>query len=165
MNGMRLSVEHGVVCRVPGDQFGYFGWHIGMMRVDLAGMYSLAHTGHLEFSIAQTESKDGGHTWSVPQPLNSPGSPPHIMRHSSGALIMPYGYRLLGFGQRVCISYDDGANWEYDWILRDDGPDWDLGYPSTVELPNGDLLTVYYQKVGDDDECSLLCSRWSLPRR
>jgi len=29
----------------------------------------------------------------------------------------------------------------------DDGPDDDLGYPSTVELADGSLLTVSYQKA------------------
>ena len=32
--------------------------------------------------------------------------------------------------------------------MREDGPDWDLGYPCTAENKNGELVTVYYQKTG-----------------
>ena len=43
-------------------------------------------------------------------------------------------------------SRNDGRTWDADWILRADGPDGDLGYPSTVELGDGSLLTVFYQR-------------------
>ena len=76
---------------------------------------------------------------------------------------MTYGYRLAPFGQRVAFSHDDGVTWDHDWIVRDDGPDSDLGYPSSVELDDGSLLTVCYQKVPGDRKCSLLWSRWRMP--
>ena len=65
----------------------------------------------------------------------------------------------------MALSRDDGATWDHDWIIRDDGPDGDLGYPASVELDDGSLFTVYYQKVPGDAKCSLLCSRWTLPSR
>jgi hypothetical protein len=50
--------------------------------------------------------------------------------------------------------------------LRDDGPDADLGYPSSVELGDGSILTVYYQKLAAAREkCSLLWTRWKLPEQ
>ncbi len=120
--------------------------------------------GLVHFSMMQTESEDGGRTWSTARPLGFHGSPPHLLRHSSGTLICTYGYRLKPFGQRVALSTDGGQSWEHDWILRDDGPDHDLGYPCTVELPGGDLFTVYYQKPETTaDKCALLWSRWRLP--
>lgn len=69
--------------------------------------------------------------------------------------------RLLRRG--IAFSDDDGATWKHGWILRDNGPDSDLGYPSTVELADGALFSVYYQKVPGDAKCSLLWSRWTLP--
>ena len=67
-------------------------------------------------------------------------------------------------GQRAAISYDDGATWQHDFIIRDDGPDGDLGYPASVELPDGSILTVYYQKPEKTtDKCAFLWSRWRLP--
>jgi hypothetical protein len=85
------------------------------------------------------------------------------MRHSSGLLVLTYGYRQEPFGQRVAVSSDEGATWEHDWIIRDDTPDYDLGYPATVELADGSLFTVYYQKVPGDTKCSLHWSRFQLP--
>ncbi len=115
------------------------------------------------FTVMQTESADGGVTWSVPRWVGFSGSPPHLVRHSSGALVMTYGYREKPFGQRVAISRDEGKSWQGDWILRGDGPDGDLGYPSTVELADGSLLTVCYQRAAPNEKCSLLFSKWKLP--
>lgn len=118
--------------------------------------------GLIHFSTLLTESNDGGRTWSMPRSLGY-GSPPHLLRHSSGALILTYGYRKEPVGQRVGISRDEGQTWAWDWIIRDDAPDWDLGYPSTVELADGSLFSVYYQKFAAGEHCSLLWSRWKLP--
>jgi hypothetical protein len=49
-------------------------------------------------------------------------------------------------------------------VRGDDGPDGDLGYPSTVELADGSLFTVCYQKAAADEECSPLWSRWNVQR-
>ena len=138
---------------------------VGMIRLENAGADDVARAGLVHFSMMQTESADGGRTWSVARPLGFHGSPPHLLRHSSGVLLLAYGYRLAPYGQRVALSRDDGATWDHDWIIRDDGPDGDLGYPASVELDGGSLFTVYYQKVPGDAKCSLLCSRWTLPSR
>jgi sialidase-1 len=137
---------------------------IGMIRIQNYENANLGKSGITTFSMMQTESDDGGRTWTEARPLGFHGSPPHLMQHSSGALILTYGYRLAPFGQRVAFSYDEGKTWNHDWILRADGPDDDLGYPSTVELGDGSLYSVYYQKVAGDHRCSLLASRWQLPR-
>lgn len=63
------------------------------------------------------------------------------------------------------ISYDEGKSWEHDFVIRDDGPDGDLGYPASVELDDSKILTVYYQKYAKNELCSLLYSIWELPER
>lgn len=136
---------------------------VAAIRVEDHGDKSLAAAEIWSFSIMQSESDDGGATWSVPRWLGFKGSPPHLLRHSSGVIVMTYGYRNKPFGQRVAISCDDGKSWQADWVLRGDGPDGDLGYPSTVELADGSLLTVCYQKVAKGEKCSLLWSKWKLP--
>ena len=40
----------------------------------------------------------------------------------------------------------------------------DLGYPSTVELSDGRLLTVYYQILPGDTFASILYTEWELPK-
>jgi hypothetical protein len=138
---------------------------LGLIRLQNHGNAPrLEDLGLVHFSLVQTESSDGGRTWTPARPLGFHGSPPHLMRHSTGALVCVYGYRLAPFGQRARISRDAGKTWTADLVLRDDGPDSDLGYPSSVELGDGTVLTVYYQKLDSTrDKCSLLWTRWRLP--
>ncbi len=118
--------------------------------------------GNGPFSIWQSYSSDGGASWSKPVFITE-GSPPHLMRHSSGLLIGSYGYRRPGFGQRVMFSSDQGETWDTDWIIRDDGNNSDLGYPSTVELGDGGLYSVYYQAPPGQLNCAIQGSRWVWP--
>lgn len=134
---------------------------VGMIRVERFDPED-KEKGLINFSMFQTESVDGGKTWSDMKPTGVLGSPPHLVRHSSGVLVCVYGYRAPGFGQRVLLSKDDGETWE-NWIIRDDAPNWDLGYPASVELGDGSIYTIYYQAVSEGQKCSLLWSRWSLP--
>ena len=133
---------------------------------------------YVKFSMMQTTSEDGV-TWSEAQTLGFHGAPPHLMQHSSGVIVCSYcnrggtddmggpeTYEGPEKGQRVMLSWDEGASWSYDLVLRADGVCLDLGYPSTVELDDGSLLTVYYQKPTHiDEKCSLLSTRWRLPPR
>jgi hypothetical protein len=114
------------------------------------------------FSIATAVSEDGGYTWTEPVCTDVQGSPPHLLLHSSGALILTFGRRIAPFGQRAAVSYDNGASWTDEYILNDTGKTPDLGYAATTELKDGSLLTVYYQAYGDDNFPSFLCTRWNL---
>ena len=119
--------------------------------------------GFADLKIYQTESLDGGKTWSVPVLTEALGAPPHLLMHSDGPLIMTYGCRREPFGPRVMLSRDEGRTWYADLPIRDDAPNTDLGYPATVELGDKSLLTVYYQAINEGENTSLLCSRWRLP--
>ena len=139
---------------------------LGLIRIENTrnSTSPIEDLGLINFSMMQTISEDGGCTWSPAVPLNFHGCPPHLLNHSSGVLIGSYGFRREPYGERFMISPDGGGSWDYHYILRDDGPDRDLGYPSTVELGDGSLLTMYYQKpAAVGDKCSLLWSRWELP--
>ncbi len=174
-DGGKTWEDAGQVPVCPGTSVGNYhephvvelpdGRLVGMIRCqNYYNAPRLQESGIVEFSLMHTESADGGRTWSPARPLGFHGSPPHLIRHSTGVLVCVYGYRLAPFGQRVALSSDNGKTWEHDYILRDDGPDSDLGYPCSVELPGGDILTVYYQKPAEkSDKCALLFSRWRLP--
>lgn len=136
---------------------------LGLIRVENHPDCDLTRLGVVDFSIMQSESDDGGRTWTTPRPLGFHGSPPQILRHSSGALVCVYGFRQAGFGQRAMISRDGGATWDHDWVIRADGPDFDLGYPKSVEMADGSIFTLYYQRLPGDEKTSLLWSRWQLP--
>lgn len=138
---------------------------LGLLRFEDGDGRATSDIGVPSFSLLQTRSENRGRIWSRPEPLKFHGAPPHLLRHSSGVLVCTYGYRQMPFGQRAMVSADEGETWHYDLVLRDDGPDEDLGYPSSVELADGSLLTVYYQKVSSvRDRCSLLWTRWRLPQ-
>lgn len=138
---------------------------LGLTRIQNHGdAPRLEDLGLTHFSLVQTESTDDGWTWTPARPLGFHGSPPHLLLHSTGEIICVYGYRLAPFGQRAMISRDGGLTWDKDYVLREDGPDADLGYPSSTELKDGSILTVYYQKLASPHEkCSLLWTRWRLP--
>lgn len=115
------------------------------------------------YGMWQSLSRDGGRTWTTAAPMEGiQGTPPHVLQHSSGAWVLSYGYREAPFGQRVRISRDEGETWSEEYILRDDGLDGDLGYPCSAELPDGSILTVYYQRLPGDEPTSILYTRWRL---
>ncbi|MCB1120598.1 MAG: exo-alpha-sialidase [Verrucomicrobiae bacterium] len=91
-------------------------------------------------------SDDNGKTWAPPYETPLWGFPPHLTLLSDGRILCTYGYRRPPFGQRACVS-EDGINWslENEFILRDDAPNKDLGYPVSIELSPGRILSVYYQ--------------------
>jgi len=115
------------------------------------------------FHLLQTESVDGGETWTQARPLDIYGSPPHLLQHSNGTLVCTHGFRREPFGIRAMFSRDEGRSWEHDYVLRDDGPSLDLGYPCSVELPDGRIFTVYYQQTAPGNNCALLWSAWHCP--
>lgn len=118
------------------------------------------------FSMFSTFSYDGGKSWTHPAALDICGSPPHLLLHSSGALVLTYGRRHNPhFGQRARISYDGGQTWGEELVISQDAEIADLGYPSSVELDDGSIFTVYYQRVDGDNFCSILYTKWELPER
>ncbi len=94
----------------------------------------------------ESYSDDNGKTWVAPFATSLWGFPPHLALIADGRVLCTYGYRRPPYGQRACLS-DDGVTWSLreEVVLRDDAPNGDLGYPASVELERGVILTVYYQ--------------------
>ncbi|MDD6094503.1 MAG: sialidase family protein, partial [Clostridia bacterium] len=60
-------------------------------------------------TIYTTYSDDKGKTWSVPVCIGVDGLPPHLLVHSSGAVICSYACRTLETqSERAVVSYDNG---------------------------------------------------------
>ena len=114
------------------------------------------------FTLAFSESLDGGKTWSPVVNSGVKGSPPHLLLHSSGALICSFGYRTDPHGEHALVSHDLGKTWDEEYVFDDTCGMWDHGYPCTVELPDGSLFSVYYRRAGGDEYCSLHYTRWKL---
>ena len=90
-----------------------------------------------------------GDTWSNGQNLTIPDQHPgNLLRLKDGRILFTCGSRINGFlGVFARISIDEGRSWSDPFILIDDCLSRDSGYPSTVELENGNFLTAYYVKA------------------
>ena len=109
----------------------------------------------------QTESTDGGKTWTIPRAITF-GIPSQLLKLRDGRLLMTYGHRRLPFGNQARLSTDHGRTWSEPMIVSGDGTVGDLGYPSTVELADGTLLTVWYENMKGLDRAVLRQAKWQL---
>lgn len=110
----------------------------------------------------QCESTDGGRTWTMPHSIGVWGLPSHLMRLNDGRLLMTYGHRRPPFGNQARLSEDNGKTWSEAIILSGDGIGGDLGYPSTVEMELGNMLTVWYEAMKDPKLAVLRQAKWRL---
>ena len=96
---------------------------------------------HTHFS----KSTDGGTTWSTPTPLCK-GYPASAMCLPNDRIFLTYGYRFANqHGVRAQLLTQTGEPIENsEIIIRNDGATFDLGYPKTCLLPNGQIYLTYY---------------------
>ena len=98
--------------------------------------------------IYQSGSADMGKTWSKPERLPLRGQASNVLWNSKWGLFHTYRERTAD-GQTVGVAGIFGAHnkpWDPDkqfTILRIGG---DCAYPSSVALPDGGILTVYYAR-------------------
>jgi hypothetical protein len=123
------------------------GEMIAMVRVDTAfhtenEFMPVGGVGELHLS----RSFDSGLSWTPPKKTGLWGQPGSIIKLSNGDILCTYGYRRKPYGIRCAISKDKGNTWDSknEIVLRDDGPTWDLGYPFSLQLIDGNIISVYY---------------------
>jgi hypothetical protein len=115
-----------------------------------------------ERETLQCESKDGGKTWTEPKSIGVWGLPSHLLKLRDGRILMSYGHRRSPFGNQARLSTDQCRTWSEPIILSGDGAGGDLGYPSTVELADGTLLTVWYEAMKGSPLAVLRQAKWKL---
>jgi len=114
--------------------------------------------------IETYRSLDDGRHWArenVPAPDLGEGNPPSMIRLADGRVCLTYGYRTRPYGMRARLSKDGGRTWAPEIILRDDGGGRDLGYPRTVQRPDGKIVTVYYFHDQPKGDRYLAATIWS----
>ncbi len=110
----------------------------------------------------QSESSDGGKTWTEPHSIGVWGLPSHLLRLADGRLLMTYGHRRPPFGNQARVSADHGHTWSEPVVISGDGAGGDLGYPSTVQCDDGSLVTVWYELMKGSPRAVLRQARWKL---
>ncbi len=114
-----------------------------------------------EQAIYLYRSNDHGRSWSEPVRVTEAREhPPDFVLLSDGTVLLIFGVRHQPFGIQGMVSRDFGLTWLKTRLLfADNLPGTDIGYPSTVRLTNGKLITVYYRagKKGQSDELETAC--------
>jgi len=132
--------------------------------------YDIAHT--TDF-MAISESTDNGETWSIPRQVLPPSvCPAQLLLLNDGRLLLTYGVRHFPKGAQAILSVDEGKTWNYNqrFILTWYGWDSHAGYPWSIQLRDGDILTSYYVRKGfaapkevDINDIASEVVRWRLP--
>ena len=146
-----------------GDDFtDYHELHIGEAANGHLIAQIRTHNKVHERETLQSESEDGGRTWSMPHSIGVWGLPSHLLRLKDGRMLMTYGYRRAPFGNQARLSEDHGKTWSAPMTISNDGPAGDLGYPSTVQLDDGTLATVWYERMKGSPRAVLRQASWRL---
>ncbi|MBE6698375.1 MAG: exo-alpha-sialidase [Ruminococcaceae bacterium] len=114
-----------------------------------------------DHTLYTTYSDDYGKTWSDWRCLHVSGAPGHLLLHSTGALICTYDRHVAPFKKIALVSYDNGFSWAEEYTLAEDG-DGGFDHVSTVEMPDGSLLTMYRGICDGDAFHSTVCTAWKL---
>ena len=118
-------------------------------------------------AMRQTESCDGGRTWTPLHFTGMVGFPPHLIKLPGNRLVCVYGRRNkeIGFGEFACISDDGGKTWDVEnEIALAHSHIGDLGYPASCLLPDGHILTVYYQQPQPGVLPHLFATKWKIAK-
>ncbi len=114
-----------------------------------------------------TESEDGGRTWSRPRRVSETGEVHfNLLRLSSGQVMATYSNYHVPYGVCAVMSPDEGRTWDRDNIVQlGYSHDFYTGWPVTVELPGGSLVTSYaitshYEQKPQNTSCEIV--RWDM---
>lgn len=101
-----------------------------------------------EKQVDLIRSDDNGRTWSEPESVTGRNEiNGHLLRMADGRILLSYGVRVEGrFGVCAKFSDDEGRTWGPVFRIAA-SREWDCGYPSSVQLPGGEIVTAWYAKA------------------
>lgn len=135
----------------PGGKLGGF-LEPGIVRTKKGRIVAAMRNHGPAQAIWVTHSDDDGRTWAPVRQTPMVGHPTDLIQLADGRLMASYGIRTphtKPTGVRVCFSRDEGLTWdiESEIQLRNDFGNWDVGYPESLQFPDGHVLTVYYYNL------------------
>jgi len=119
-------------------------------------------------------STNDGESWSRPEPTKLWGYPADFTLLKDGRMLCTYGHRREPWGVWGCIS-EDGLTWDpaNEFVIREGGiapkdkvPHlyWHIGYPTTIQLQDGRLLTVDHRWTDEEPFVQYVVGvLWELP--
>lgn len=138
--------------------------HLGRGRW-LAAARNLGRNGQPGHAIDLYASDDEARTWrKIAEPTAGNQHPGDLLKLADGRVLLVYGDRRpgnLGVGART--SADEGRTWSDGVLLTTGVLTRDSGYPSSAQLADGTIVTVYYaSRSADYDGYQMGSVRWRL---
>jgi hypothetical protein len=113
------------------------------------------------------ESNDNGLTWQFLSKVADTdtlhlhnGNPPSLQLLPDGRLVCVYGFRSPPWSLRARVSADGGHTWGSELTLRDDGRNFDIGYPRSVLRSDGQIVTAYWFNTEARPESHICAVIW-----
>lgn len=146
------------------------------LRLENGDLYAAVRMVYHDQHLAAFRSTDGGRTWITEGNLTLPNqNPADFTRLADGRILLTYGTRNEGdWAIYTRLADPDVHYWSAPLRLVDlegstnephrENPRRDGGYPSTVLLDDGTLVTVYYTRgVPAHQRYHVGVVRWALP--
>lgn len=109
-------------------------------------------------------STDAGRTWEKRSlAIDNNNNPASLINLGGERVAMVYGWRGVPYGLRGKISEDGGRTWSDEYVLRDDGREWDLGYVRAARRPDGQVVIVYYHTTESIPQNHIAATIWNPP--
>ncbi|MEM3046840.1 MAG: sialidase family protein [Candidatus Bathyarchaeia archaeon] len=123
----------------------------GLVRLGNGELLAALRSEARHASVSISRSADDGYTWTRPEKVTEASEHPGDLLSLGGdRVLLTYGRRHPPHGVRGLLSHDNGRTWGHDreLVYADDRPGPDCGYPSSVLLTSGRVITAYYS-AGD----------------
>ena len=141
---------------IAGDPGGTLGGLVepGIVRTKTGRIVAALRNDGPDHAMFTTYCDDDGKTWQPVQKAPMYGGPTDLLELPDGRIMATYGVRSwhnIPSGIRACFSSDNGKTFDLktEVEVRNDFVNWDAGYPESLLLPDGKVLTVYYFNMFD----------------
>ena len=111
-------------------------------------LVAFMRTDKMDDAACIARSTDGGKTFHW-QKMGFKGHPLQALRLPDNQVLLVYGYRHKPYGIRARILDAECTNFSTaeEFVIRNDGGGYDLGYPWAVMMGNDQVLVTYYYNV------------------